>query len=287
MPLPNFIIFGTRKAGTTSLYHYLSQHPEIYMSTLKGSRFFLYDPAEPKKGKNIPVKTLEAFSELFDGAIKKKAKAVGEASPTYINSSMAADRIRATLPNVKLIASLRHPVDRTYSHYQMEMRYRRGDDRVPLSANNIPQWADVGLYSKHLKHYFEIFDPSQIKIIILEEWQTDPLAMLRDVYRFLEVDENFIPDLKTKYNAGGVPRSSLIASILRPRSFHIKLKPYIPESIRSAANRIRNMNMRKAPPLVPELRHHLQEFFRDDILALQELIRKDLSIWLEDSGSQR
>ena len=255
------------------------------MSTLKGSRFFLYNPAEPERGKNIPIKTLEAFTRLFDGAVRKGAKAIGEASPTYMNSPMAAKRIRATLPNVKLIASLRHPIDRTYSHYQMEMRYRRGADRIQLSADNIPRWADVGLYFKYLKHYFDIFDPTQIKIIILEEWKTDPPAMLKDVYRFLEVDENFIPDLKTKYNAGGIPRSSLIASILKPRLFYIKLKPYVPEAIRSAANRVRNLNMRKAPPLAPELRYHLQEFFREDILALQALIQKDLSIWLEDARS--
>ena len=200
MSLPNFIIFGTRKAGTTSLYHYLWQHPEIYMSTLKGSRFFLYDPAEPERGKNLPIRTLEAYAKLFAGADKKRAKAIGEASPTYINSSMAARRIKATLPNVRLIASLRNPVDRTYSRYQVEMRYRRDADRIPLSVDNIPRWADAGLYFKYLKHYFDIFDPSQIKIIIFEEWKTDPLAMLKDVYRFLEVDENFVPNLKTTYN---------------------------------------------------------------------------------------
>ena len=257
------------------------------MSTLKGSRFFLYDPAEPERGKNIPIKTLEAFTRLFDGAVKKGAKAVGEASPTYISSPMAASRIKAALPHVKLIASLRHPIDRTYSHYQMEMRYRRGADRIPLSVENVPQWAEVGLYFKYLKYYFDIFDSSQIKIIILEEWKAYPLAMLKDIYRFLEVDENFVPDLRTKYNAGGVPRSSFIASILKPRKFHIKLKPYVPEAMRSAANRVRNLNMRKAPPLAPQLRYNLQEFFREDILALQALIRKDLSIWLEDTKPQR
>ena len=281
MSLPNFIIFGTRKAGTTSLYHHLCQHPEIYMSTLKGSRFFLYDPAEPERGKNLPIRTLEAYAKLFAGADKKRAKAIGEASPTYINSSMAARRIKATLPNVRLIASLRNPVDRTYSRYQAEMRYRRDTDRIPLSVDNIPRWADAGLYFKYLKHYFDIFDPSQIKIIIFEEWKTDPLAMLKDVYRFLEVDENFVPNLKTTYNLGGVPKNRFIASVLKPRKFLIKLKPYVPEAVGSVANRVRNLNMRKAPPLAPELRQHLREFFEEDILALQALTRKDLSIWLE------
>lgn len=285
MPLPNFIIFGTRKAGTTSLYHYLSQHPEIYMSTLKGSRFFLYDPAHPERRKNVPVKTLEDYRSFFSGAGKKAAKAIGEASPSYIGSRGAAERIHATIPTVKLIASLRHPVDRTYSHYQMAMRYRKPGDRTPFTPETFREWSDVGFYSRYLRTYFDLFDRSQIKIVILEQWKQDTPAVIRDLYRFLDVDESFVPDLKTKYNTGGEPRSGLIASVLKPRPFHIRLKPYIPESIRAAANRLRNLNMRKAPPLSPELRYELESYFHDDILALQDLTGMDLSIWLDSRKS--
>jgi hypothetical protein len=284
MPLPNFIIFGTRKAGTTSLYHYLSQHPEIYMSSLKGSRFFLYDPEHPERRPNVPVKTLDEYDAFFSGAVKKGAKAIGEASPTYISSAGAARRIKSTLPDVKLIASLRHPVDRTYSHYQMAMRYRSKRDRIPFTADNIQQWAEAGLYSRYLKHYFELFDPDQIKIVILEEWKKDTPGMLEDLYRYLGVDDSFVPDMKTKYNTGGEPRNALLGSVLRPRQFHIKLKPLIPEPVRAIANRLRNLNMKKAPPLDVGLRDELQAFFRDDILTMQDMLGRDLSIWLNNDS---
>jgi len=284
MPLPNFIIFATRKAGTTSLYHYLSQHPEIYMSTLKGSRFFLFDPERPERGKNIPVKSVEDYKAFFGGADKSGARAIGEASPSYLGSEGAAQRISAIIPDVKLIASLRNPVDRSYSHYLMSMRYRSKRDRVPLSAANFQTWADVGLYAKNLKPWFKLFDRSQFKIIILEEWKSDTPAMLRDLHRFLSVEEDFLPDMKTKYNTGGEPRSRVFGSILKPRPFHIRLKPYIPETLRAAANRLRNVNMKKAPPLDPELRSEMEAYFRDDILALQDMTGLDLSKWLGDGG---
>lgn len=279
MTLPTFIVFGTRKAGTSSLYHYLDQHPEVYMSTLKGTRFFLYDPENPEAGKKLPVKSLVDFKSYFAGAEKINAKAVGEVSPSYLSSRQAALRIKATIPNVRLIASLRNPVDRMYSQYQMDMRLRSEKDRVPLTMDNVSNWFNAGLYGEHLKNYYNIFDPEQIKILVFEDWIRNPVAMLRELYQFINVSEEFVPDMKTQYNKGGAPKNERIASLLKHRDFYIGLKPYVPNIVRSNINRVRNMNMRKAPPLEPEMRRHLQELYSDDIELLQNVIHKDLSIW--------
>jgi len=123
MQLPNFIVGGALKAGTTSLNYYLKQHPDVYMSPFKEPRYFAYDPAGPTNGDSglhFPVTTLEQYAELFAGATNEKA--VGEVSPHYIISPIAPRRIHDTLPGVKLIFSLRHPVKRAYSVYWQAVR---------------------------------------------------------------------------------------------------------------------------------------------------------------------
>src|SRR4051794_34967159 len=110
--LPNFLIIGAAKAGTTSLYHYLRQHPDVYMSTIKEPNYFCFEEQLPEYA---PVRTLAEYESLFDGASSQPA--VGEASTQYLNSAAAPRRIANILPNVRLIVSLRNPADRAYSSY--------------------------------------------------------------------------------------------------------------------------------------------------------------------------
>jgi len=282
MPLPNFIIFGTRKAGTTSLYHYLSQHPEIYMTPHKGTRFFLTEPGSIKQKNNSLVNSLEKYSKLFSDAKINNSKAIGEASPSYMYSKEACRRIKDTLPNVKLIASLRNPVDITYSYYQMQMRRVKPKEQVQIDMDNVTRWSDPGLYFKYLREYFDVFKDAQIKIIIFEEWVKQPYSSLIDIFQFLEVDEKFIPNLSIQYNTGGVARNRIVAYLLRNKHSLNILKPYIPETLRIQVNKLISRNMKKLPPLKPELQQYLKEYYREDILLLQDLIDKDLSIWLSE-----
>ena len=284
MPLPNFLIIGTRKAGTTSLYHYLHQHPEIYMTPEKGTRFFLCETEKQRKEKNLPAKTLTEYSKLFNGAEKKEAKAIGEVSPTYMYSKKACLEIKETIPNVKLIASLRNPVDMTYSYYQMQMRQLKPKDQIPIGSDNVSRWSGLGLYYSNLKNYFDCFDHERIKIIIFEEWIKDPLPILQDIFRFLEVDEKFIPNMEMKYNIGGVAKNRYVAFLLRHKKSLNIFKPIIPENAKMAFNKVINKNMKKLPPLDPAIRNQLNTFFRQDILLLQDQINKDLSAWLGESN---
>lgn len=249
------------------------------MSTLKGTRFFMYDPENPEAGEKLPVKSLEDFQSYFADAEKSGAKAVGEVSPSYLSSGQAALRIKATIPEVRLIASLRNPVDRMYSQYQMDMRQLSEKDRVPLTKDNASNWFNAGLYGELLQNYYEAFDPQQIKILVFEDWIKDPVAMLRDLYSFIEVQEDFVPNMKTQYNKGGAPKNELIASMLKHRQFYIKLKPFVPDIVRSNINRIRNSNMQKAAPLDPTMRQHLQALYAADIGRLENMLDRDLSIW--------
>jgi hypothetical protein len=121
MTLPNFIIAGALKAGTTSLHEYLGQHPQIYKSPIKETRYFTYDPENPdhvSKGYRVfPVQTMGEYLAQFAGV--KDEVAIGEATPNYLISPHAPVRIKEIIPNVRLIFSLRNPVQRLYSLYVM------------------------------------------------------------------------------------------------------------------------------------------------------------------------
>ena len=121
MIMPNFLLIGAAKAGTSSLYGYLKQHPQIYMSPIKEPRFFALEGETlnfngPTRGINqTSINTLEAYSQLFQKVTTEKA--IGEASTIYLSSPKAPERIKHYLPDVKLIAILRDPSERAFSSY--------------------------------------------------------------------------------------------------------------------------------------------------------------------------
>ncbi len=125
MPTPNFFVIGAARSGTTSLYHYLKQHPQIYISPVKEPRFFAFkgvadnlDSYYEPSGSDIvkeSITSFEAYCALFQGVSCEKA--IGEASPLYLWSSKACENIHQTIPDAKLIAILRDPVERAFSHF--------------------------------------------------------------------------------------------------------------------------------------------------------------------------
>ena len=112
---PNFLIIGAAKAGTTSLYHYLRQHPDVYMSPVKEPAYYASAGAGGEPRRRGAIRTRTAYERLFEAATTERAR--GEASSQYLNDEAAPDRIAADLGDVRLIVSLRNPVDRAYSSY--------------------------------------------------------------------------------------------------------------------------------------------------------------------------
>ena len=181
MTLPNFLIIGAAKAGTTSLYEHFRAHPEIFMPRLKEPRFFSYDGRGGKL--KFPVQTVEEYAALFEGV--RDEKAIGEATPHYLTSPAAAGRIHALLPRAKLVASLRNPVDRSYSIYQMNQRNQAVHAGVPFAQamRTDPHLQDS--YSAHLERFFALFPRKQLKIILLEDLEARPEATLAGLFAFL------------------------------------------------------------------------------------------------------
>jgi hypothetical protein len=290
--LPNFIVIGAAKAGTTALYWYLAEHPAVFMSEVKETNFFAYgvdgqgrliygDPDVHK----FPVRTLAEYEALFAGA--GGARAVGEASPIYLECPQTPGRIRALLPDVRLVCCLRHPVERAYADYLMYLwrrgrRFEPARDLTPdaVWARPDSRWMDVSRYHTQLARYYEIFPPDRIHVFLFDDLKRSTMDALQGVYRFLAVDPAFVPDLETAHNVGGVPASRALESFLTNRSLRAVVEPWIPRRAADWVRRLRTSNMRKAPPLPPELRTELTSRLREDILSTSRLIGRNLDHWL-------
>jgi Sulfotransferase family len=290
--LPSFVIVGAAKAGTTALYWYLADHPQVFMSPVKETNFFAFgvDDADrllygDPELHRFPVRSFAAYEELFAGA--GDAVAVGEASPIYLECPQSAARIREALPTARIICGLREPVDRAYSDYLMYLRTRgrRLDPARDLTASSTwarpeSHWMRISRYHEALTRYFDRFPSEQIHVFLFDDLKTDALGCVRDVYRSIGVDPTFAPDLDTPHNVGGMPSNRTLERILTSSTLKRVLEPLIPRRAADLARRLRTRNLQKAPPLPEELRSELAEHFRDDIEKTSALIGRSLDHWL-------
>lgn len=292
MTLPNFIIVGAAKAGTTALYWYLSEHPAVYMSPVKETFYFAYgvDSAgrllygDPEVHR-FPIRTRSEYEALFAAA--GDAAAIGEASPIYLECPQAPGRIRETIPSARIVASLRQPVDRAYSDYLMYLR-RRGRRLDPARdlrsdaewARPESRWMLVSRYADQVRRYFDLFPREQVHVALFDDLRRDPVGMAQTVYRFVGVDPAFHPDVDTPHAGGGIPKSRMLERMFTSRKLRSALEPLVPVRAANWIRRFRGRTMSRPPALPSALRRQLTEHFRDDIAETSELIGRKLDHWL-------
>ena len=265
---PNFIIIGAAKAGTTAIYHYLLQHPQVYLTPLKETNYFALQgqqlnfrgPGDDHYVNRLSITDPNVYSAQFDGV--RDEVAIGEASPLYLYSPLAAGRIREALPDAKIIAILRNPVDRAYSaflhllrdHREGERNFEKalGNEQEHIDANweHIWHYMSMGRYYKQVKRYYDLFPREQIKVYLYRDLRTDSCALLRDTLGFIGADPTFEFNTATRYNEATLP-------------------------------------VEQRPPLLPEVRARLENELRDDILKLQDLIGRDVSHWLRSDQAEQ
>lgn len=314
MTLPNFLIIGAMRAGTTSLHQYLAQHPQIYMSRIKEPNFFALEGEAPEAlvydgpfGKtelaNFSITSLADYEALFEDATSETA--IGEASTLYLYSPRAVERIRHYVPAMKLIAILRNPVERAYSHFfanVMRGREPLTDFAEALRAEeerNLSNWGprchykQRSFYYAQLRRYLDVFDESQLKAYLYDDLVADPVGLVRSVFGFLGVDPTFAADVSLRHNKSGLPKSTRLHRFLTRRnpvkSAFGRLLPNMRKraSMRhTISTRLIGTNLAK-PPIPPEVSRQLIDTFREDVLKVQDLIGRDLSAWLEVPHSRR
>ena len=299
--LPNFLIVGAAKSGTTSLYHYLNQHPEIYMSSIKEPKFitsqFLTFPFKGRGDEKVEQNIIKSFKEycnLFKDINNEKIIGEASADNLYFYDG-AIKNIKKYLGNVKIVIVLRDPIERAFSHFchfiRDEREYLAFEDALKEEENRKKcNWAfgwhyiSVGFYYHQVKAYLDNF--TQVKIYLFDDLKKDALGLVKDVYGFLGVDTSFTPDVSLRYNVSGIPKNKFIHKFLKePNILKTIVKPaakfLIPKDRRrEVIERIKMKNLQK-PQMKPETREYLKNLYQEDILKLQDLIKRDLSSWLE------
>ena len=294
--LPNFIIIGAMKAATTSLYNYLKQHPDIFMPSIKEPMFFNNYNKEynyiTKGRKTKKITTLKQYYNLFDSV--KNETAIGEASPGYISDKNCPTLIKKHLPNVKIIAILRHPVERAYSNYlhahrsgkeilyDFEKAFNEEEVRIKKNWSPLYHYKSKGFYFEQLNRYYNLFPKENIHIVLFEEIIKDPKSVSKKIFKFLNVDSSFIPDSSKQINVSGTPKGFFGWLVMKGRYYNlipnIVFSKYVPEAIikflfksaYSNPKKITNDKIKKLTDL----------HYKEDILKLEKLINKDLKHWL-------
>jgi hypothetical protein len=304
MSLPNFLIIGAAKAGTNALYHYLRQHPQIYMSPWKEPKFFAFETEadlgfRAANGRDAPVNASvildqAEYEELFDDA-RDGELARGEASTHYLYVEKSPGRIKTLIPDARLIAVLRNPVDRAFSSYQHLLR----DDLEPLdfgaALDAEPQriaehyaylyrYTDMGFYSQQLDRYEKTFPENQLCVLLYDDLRSDPEGACRRIFSFLGVDEDFVPDMSGEYNRSGVPKNRFMHRLLNPsapmkrRLWNVTPR-FARERLLDAQTKIVNRNLQRQT--MPEHeRDRLRGVFREEVGRLEARLDRDLSHWL-------
>lgn len=294
---PNFIIIGPPKCASTSLNFYLGQHPEIFVAKIKETRFFSlhYD------------KGMDFYTPHFKDA--GKAKAIGEATPSYSFLPFVADRIKQHLPNAKLILCFRNPLDRAFSSWLMQkgigkelLPFREaidinkkqmgyitleGAEGAKTWTQNIGNYSaddtrlrtylQAGMFAEILKIWYKRFNPGQVKVVFLDDLKNDFDGTLKSIFNFLGVDDSFIIPNKEIVNFHFDRKANKLSN----KIFGIKgtrfLNDLTPKFIK---NKLKKAWKTKVPPkLEMEDRLYLWDIYKEDIAELEKMLNRNLSDW--------
>ncbi len=270
--MPNFFVVGAGKAGTTSLYHYLGTHPQLFMCRIKEPNYFCKDS---KVSASI---NWDDYLRLFRGV--RDEPAIGECSVLYLSSACAARSIRAAVPNAKIIVILRNPVDRGYSHFLMGVRQGFPCQNVL----DLPDYVvDLGLYYAQVKRYLDEFPNQQIHILFHEDLQRDREAFVKRMFGFLNVDDGFRPpNLEKHFNEALEPRFKVLNGLFYKTGLVVGLRRFVRPEIKEAmrAALFKAPREQRSSKLTPNERQTLVRVFEPDIHRLEALLSRDLSHWL-------
>jgi hypothetical protein len=300
MPLPNFLVIGAAKAGTSSLFSYLGQHPDVFISGTKEPNYFAVAGTHVNftgPGDRIINETSVTDLRLYEGLFRsaRGEAAIGEASTLYLYLPTAPPRIRQMQPGMRLIAILREPAERAYSSYlhmardgrepvaSFEDALKEEDARVEANWEPLWHYTRLGFYYGQLKRYYDLFPPEQIRVCLYDDFERNPGDVVRSLFSFLGVDPSFEPDMSVRHKVAGTPRSAALHALLsQPNPAKSVAKRLLPNALRGRlyAALMRSNIVPHKEELCPETRDALRRLYAADVERLACLIRRDLSEWL-------
>jgi hypothetical protein len=269
--LPTFLIIGAMRSGTTSLTRYLRSNPDVFMAQPKELHFFDFNYDEG----------VDWYRDQF--ATAGTEPAVGEATPNYLYIAEAMPRIATLLPHARLVAILRNPVDRAYSHYWHNRAVGREElsfedalgsepDRIASEdphARAYWSYVDRGRYVHQLRRVCKLFPREALQVLLFDDLRDAPEETYRAMCRFIGADDDHRPpELGAAVNSFVTFRSRTIRSLTRR----------MPRPARRAFGKV-NARSESYPPMAPAVRARLLERLAEDNAALAVWLGRDLEGW--------
>ena len=279
----DFFIVGTPKAGTTSLYYYLDNHPQIIMSSIKEPNYFSNQDISLQNlfYEETIIESLEDYHKLFPE--DKTVKKYGESSVSYLFYKSVPKKIYQYNKRSKIIILLRNPIERAYSHYLMDRRLglvnqEFSDIFEKKSGIFFQQYFKLGNYTNQIKRYIDIFQEDNIHIIWYDKFKEDVAQEVSKVYQFLSVDQDFKFNLNREYNKSLITNNKIVLAIYSVRSLRKILKRIFSVKFMIFIKTLFFQRNNK-PELSKSLKKELIEYYYEDILSLEKLLKKDLRDW--------
>jgi hypothetical protein len=292
--LPDFVVVGAPKCGTTSLHHYLGQHPDVFLPSQKELHHFSHPELE--RNSNGPgdarvlrsaCATRERYAAFFAGA--ERAGAVGEVSPSYLYyHATVAERLRAALGEARIVVVVRDPIEKAWSQYMHLVR----DDRERLSFPEalaaeeqrtrdgwaaLWRYAGSSLYAEGIEHYRSVFGPERVRVIAQEDLRRDPAAVVAELFAFVGVDPGFAPRVDRTYHRSGAPRSRLLARALSSGPLGALARSLLPDGLRTRLrSRLQDANTGPRGAIDAASRESLRARFAADVRSLEALLGREL-----------
>ena len=301
MTKPNLFIVGNPKSGTSALHYFLGQHPDIFMSIPKEPKYFCKDfhmesdAFHKTKAFFSKYRKEQDYLQIFSGA--RKERILGEASPNYLYSNVAAKEIYSFNPDAKIIIMLRNPVDFIYSlHTQHRLRNyedvenfesalllekeRRQGKSLPLTVDHPSAlyYSEMIKYSEQIHRYYGLFDKSNIKIIIYEDFKLNNRDVYRDTLTFLGIDHDFVPDF-TMVNISKKPRNKRLNNLVQSSYIISAMNVTLPPKCWSIVKRIGERLVWKEemrPAMDSSLREKLMKQYNNEVVKISDLLGIDL-----------
>lgn len=300
--LPNFLVVGTAKSGTTSLFHYLNQHPDIHLpikeSHLFNDPFLLKKDSIPegKKDRRENVENLDQYKKIFSFD-KRPAKLLGEIGTGYLyDYEYAIPKIKQILGDIPIIIVLRNPIDRAYSSFQHTVKLSKGDhsfeeslkkeeERIKNGWHFMWHHAKLGYYAQQVSAYQDAF--SKVRIAFFEDLEKDSDEFMRMIIEFIGANANININTSKVFNRTTIPKSLFFRFINSDKNpLKIVLRPifralFPSEKRRNIKEKVRSYKSAEYSEMRKETKKRLIALYRDDIGRLEKIVQRDLSIWLK------
>jgi len=304
-PFPDFVIAGSAKSGTTALYLMLDQHPDVYMSQIKETNFFVHgfeptrqlvghrgDRALDSQDDSDITDTLEKYRALFAGA--DSAATLGEASPWYLINKTVPGRLRAHRDDIKVVIILRNPSDVAFANFVHQVRDRAEiltvdevdgvfeqsrydrEDLYPFCRH-----LELPRYSRHLPVWIDTFDRSQLHIMIYEEFRANRRGALSELFQFLGLRDDVDIQVDRPVNVSGMPKSKRAQDLLQGSMGFKKIVGLIvpKKPRRKFRSYLEKLNTGARVEMEPCTRERFDRLYTPDLEYVEALLGRRMSEW--------